>query len=144
MTSIHEQFWLHERFCLIGHSAQKPFPLLSYRALKAKGKTVYAVDPSVDDIDGDRVYSDLKELPESVEAVVIEVPKEETAAWVGKAAEAGCKSVWIHMKRETPEALAIARDRGMTVCTGTCAVQYLRGGFPHVVHRMLRKLSGRW
>lgn len=144
MPSLHESFWLHDRFCLVGHSAVKPFPLLSYQALKAKGKTVYAVDPSAETIDGDRAFPDLKSLPQPVEAVVIEVPKEETAAWVTAVAEAGIKDVWIHMNRETPEALEIARQKGLTVRTGTCAVQYLRGGFPHTVHKLMRKLAGRW
>lgn len=144
MPSPHETFWLHDRFCLVGHSARKPFPLLSYRALKARGKTVYAVDPSVGSIDGDRAWPDLQSLPQPVEAVVLEVPKEETAAWVVKAAEAGIKDVWIHMNRETPEALGIAREKGLAVRTGTCAVQYLSGGFPHVVHKMMRKLTGKW
>jgi hypothetical protein len=48
------------------------------------------------------------------------------------------------MGRETPEALKLAEDRGLEVCAGTCAVQYLGGGFPHSIHRALRKLAGRW
>jgi uncharacterized protein len=144
MPSAHEEFWTHERFALVGHSANAPFPLLSYRALKALGKTVYAVDPSTETVDGDPAYDDLEKLPGQVDAVVLEVPREQTARWVTAAAELGIQRVWIHMKRETPEALTLAQKHGMQVCTGTCAVQYLRGGFPHNVHRMLRKLSGKW
>jgi hypothetical protein len=144
MPSDHEMFWLRDRFAVVGQSAQAPFPLLSYRALKAKGKVVYAVDPDAKSIDGDATYPDLASLPGSVDAVLIEVPKEQTARWMTMVADAGIERVWIHMRRETPEALSIARERGIHVCTGTCAVQYLRGGFPHSVHRLLRKLSGKW
>jgi hypothetical protein len=50
------------------------------------------------------------------------------------------------MGPETPEALALAlaERKGLRVRTGTGAVQYLTGEFPHNVHRALRKLIGRW
>lgn len=144
MPSAFEQFWTHESYAFVGHSAKAPFPKISYQALKAKGKTVYPVDPSAESIEGDKAYADLTQLPKPVQAVVIEVPKEETKLWVERAADAGAKAVWIHHNRDTPEALAAASARGLTVCHGTCAVQYVRGGFPHVIHRFLRKLSGRY
>jgi predicted CoA-binding protein len=145
MPSRHESFWTNTSFAVVGRGDAKPFPELTYRALRcAKGKTVYAVDPSCDAIDGDPAYDDLASLPEPVDAVVLEVPKEETAAWVVRAAEAGIRNVWIHMGRETPEALAKAEELGLEVCTGTCAVQYLDQGFPHNIHKFFRTLVGRW
>ena len=62
-------------------------------------------------------------MPEPVEAVVLEVPKEETAAWVERAADAGVTEVWIHMGRETPEALALAEEKGLNVRTGNRGVR---------------------
>ena len=144
MASKHEQFWTHHRYAFVAHSAVKPFPALSYAAAKEQGKTVFAVDPSIEAVEGDATYADLDALPETVDGVVLEVPREETAAWVERAAEAGIGKVWIHMGRDTPEALDKAAQRGLEVCSGTCAVQYLRGGFPHNIHRALRKLSGNW
>jgi predicted CoA-binding protein len=145
MASEFETFWDNEKFAVVAHSEVKPFPILTYGALKrAEGKTVYPVDPTTDTIEGDSTYPDLASLPEVVDAVVLEPPKEETAGWIEKAAEAGITEVWIHMGRETPEAIELARERGLKLRTGTCAVQYLTGGFPHNIHRALRKLVGRW
>jgi predicted CoA-binding protein len=145
MPSHHEWFWQAASFAVVGRSEAKPFPVLTYGALKGmSGKTVYPVDPSRDRIEGDPAYPDLESLPEPVEAVVLEVPREETADWIEKIAEAGIRNVWIHMGRETPEALKLAEEGGLDVRSGTCAVQYLTGGFPHNVHRLLRKLAGRW
>ena len=145
MPSNHEEFWSYQRYAFVGISADKPFPELSYAAVRAEeGKTVFAVDPSVDEVLGDKAYDDLASLPAAVQAVVLEVPKEKTAEWVAKAADAGVEHVWIHMGRETPEALDLAKEKRINVRHGTCAVQYVRGGFPHVVHKFLRKLSGRW
>ena len=65
-----------------------------------------------------------------------------TGSITRQAAEAGVGDVPIHMGRETAEALGVAEEHGISVCTGTCAVQRLDGSFPHNVHRFFRKLSG--
>ena len=143
MPSKHEAFWNNRTFAVVGHSETKPFPVLTYKSLRAReNKTVYPVDPSADQIEGDTAFRDLASLPERVDAVVLEVPKDETAGWVEQAAAAGITDVWIHMGRETPEAIALAEENGLTLCAGTCAVQYLDDSFPHNVHRFFRKLSG--
>jgi len=144
MSSAFEQFWEHSRYAVVGHSAKAPFPRLTYGALKKRGSTVYAVDPEAKEIEGDPAWPDLAALPGPVEAVVIEVPKEETADWIDKVAAAGVRDVWIHMKRETPDALERAAKHGLAVRTGTCAVQYLARSFPHNVHRFFRRLAGKW
>jgi predicted CoA-binding protein len=97
MPTAHEAFWNHSSFAFVGHSAKKPFPRLSYGQLKKQGRKVFAVDPSVDQIDGDATVAELADLPEKVEAVVIETPREETAQWVAKAADLVIRHVWIHL-----------------------------------------------
>lgn len=145
MASNYETFWENDSFAVIGHEARKNFPVLTYQGLKKLGKTVYAVDPSVKEIDGDRSFSDLGCLPESVEAAVIEVPKEETAAWVREVAKTTIRDVWIHMGRDTPEALALAEQNGLNVRSGTCAVMYVSRRFTyHSIHKWIMKAAGRF
>jgi predicted CoA-binding protein len=117
--SERERFWENESFAAVGHTTAKGFPKLTYAGLRKQGRKVFAVDPSVDAINGDKTYPDLASLPERVEAVVLEVPREETESWVRQAADASIRNVWIHMTRETPEALALAKERGLNVLTGT-------------------------
>ena len=146
MPSFHEDFWTNERYAVVGNSAEKPFPKLTYGFLKERGATVFPVDPSASDIDGDTAYADLKSLPEPVQAVVLELPKEQTAGWVTAAADAGARHVWIHQGRDTPEALAIAEERGLQLRHGTCAVMYVTEGFAqgHGIHRFIQKALGRY
>jgi predicted CoA-binding protein len=145
MASKHEEFWQHSSFAFVGHTAKKGFPKLSFGALKRQGKKVFAVDPSVDQIEGEKTYADLRSLPEKVEAVVLEVPKEETLPLMKEAAEAGVKDVWIHMNRDTPEALEFARQQGINVLTGTCAVMYADQSLSyHALHRWVNKLLGKY
>lgn len=143
MASEYERFWSHSSFAVVGHTAKKGFPKLTYGALKEQGKEVFPVDPSVDQVDGDRTYPDLSSLPKGVDAVVLETPKEDTKDWVGEVADAGIRNVWIHMTRDTPEALALAKKRGLDVVSGTCAVMYVKRGFSyHAIHKWVNQLTG--
>ncbi|RJP26419.1 MAG: CoA-binding protein [Candidatus Abyssobacteria bacterium SURF_5] len=145
MPSNYENFWTATSYAIIGHSAKMDFPKITYNALKKSGKKVFPIDPGAPSIDGDNAYSDLASLPERVEAVVIEVPKEETRNWVAQAADAGIRNVWIHMDCETPEALELAREKGLNVCYGSCAVMYVIPGLSfHSIHKWINKLLGKY
>jgi uncharacterized protein len=145
MSSAQEQFWALRSFAFVGHSARKPFPRVSYGEARKHGKAVYPVDGSVPEVLGDRTFADLASLPERVDGVVLEVPPEETAGWVERAAAAGLRRVWIHDGCETPQALEQAQRAGLEVLTGHCAVMYLSQGFSaHAVHRFFTRLAGRY
>ncbi len=144
MPSNHETFFDRRSFAVIGNSAQRPFPKLTYRGLKKRGKTVYAVDPGSTEVDGDPTFADLTALPEPAEAAVLELPRDETKAWVERVAAAGIHDVWLHMNTDSPEALEVARQANLNVRYGTCAVQYVNGSFPHSVHKLIRKLLRRY
>ncbi len=139
----YESFWKNSSYAIVGHSANKNFPKLSYEKLKQSGKKVFPVDTSIKEIKGDPVYPDLSSIPESVDAIIIEVPKKETKDWVQKAADASIKNVWIHMQCDTPEAIDLAKEKGMNLFYGTCAVMYLQQGFSyHSIHKCINKLLG--
>lgn len=144
MKSSFESFFDHERFAVVGHDTARPFPRLTFRGLCSQGKTVFPVDASIGEVDGEATYPDFASLPQSVEAAVLELPPRETARWVRAAAEAGIVNIWLHMKTETPEAVALSRELGLNLRSGTCAVQYVDPSFPHNVHKVVRKLQGNW
>lgn len=145
MASKQEKFWTHESYAVVGHSSRAAFPRLTYGALKKLGKRVFPVDPDAKTIEGDKAYGSLAAIPHKVDAVVIEVPREETIGWVAQAAECAVPRAWIHMNRDTPEAVRLASEKGIEVCTGRCAVQYLTPGFSiHGLHRTISKVLGRY
>ena len=140
MASAREIFWENGSFAFVGHSEKRKFPVLSFDGVRKQGKTVYAVDPSVEEIAGERTVATLADLPGPVDAAVIEVPKEETADRVRDAAKAGIRKVWLHMGTDTPEALAAAEEAGIEVQKGTCAVMYVDARSYHRIHRFFMKL----
>lgn len=43
------------------------------------------------------------------------------------------------------EALALARERGLDVLTGTCAVMHVKPGFTyHTLHKWVNQLTGKY
>jgi predicted CoA-binding protein len=146
MPSEYETFWQMNRYAVVGHGkSERPFPKLTYGALKKNGKVVFAIDPSAEVVEGDRAFADLTALPETVDAVVIEVPKTETMQWCRQAVECGIKDIWLHGNTETPEVVAYAKEHAVRLRTGTCAVMYLHRGFsPHAVHRFINRLRGKY
>lgn len=145
MPSEYQTFWTMNRYAVVGHNEKRQFPKLTFGGLKRNSKTVYPIDESVDSIEGERTYKSLRELPEPVDAVVIEVPKEESLKWCQQAVERGIKDIWLHMHTESPETLAFAKENGVRLRTGTCAVMYLsRGLSPHTIHGFFRRLQGKF
>ena len=145
MATAHEQFWTFKTYAVVGHTKKRAFPTLTYKGLKAAGKQVFAVDPSVKEVEGDKAYDDFASLGTIVDATVLEVPREETAQWVQRAAKAGVGRIWIHQGTDSPEAIEIARNNGLELHSGTCAVMYLKSGFNmHGIHRVLWKALGRY
>ena len=145
MSSSREQFWTHGAYAVIGHNAQRPFPKLSYRGLTASGKKVYAVDPSGGEVEGYPTVPSLEALPGPVDAAVLELPKEEVPAWLHKLADAGIQRAWLHMKTDSPEALAAAKERNIELQYGTCAVMYVTPGVTfHSIHKLIMKATGKF
>jgi hypothetical protein len=145
MASDYQSFWTFQRYAVVGNSARKTFPRITFGELAKSGKTAYAVDPSTDQVEGKPAYRDFAALPDRVEAAVLELPKEETAAWVRRAVDAGIRDIWIHQGTDTPEAVAIAEQAGVRLRRGTCAVMYLTHGFSaHGIHRFINKAIGKY
>ncbi|MHB1003373.1 MAG: CoA-binding protein [Thermoleophilia bacterium] len=145
MATDYMSFWDNGSFAVVGNTGKKRFPTVTYKKLKEQGKTVYPVDPLADSIDGDPVYRDLSSLPEAVEAIVLEVPADESEEWVGRAADAGIADIWIHQRCDTPEALSLAREKGISPRHGTCALMYLTRGLSlHAFHGWINRRLGRF
>jgi predicted CoA-binding protein len=146
MASDYENFWDHENYALVGHTGSaRKFPRMTYDGLKKSGKTVYAIDPGAEQIDGEATYPDFASLPGKVDCAILELPKEETTEWVEKVAKTGIKDLWIHMNTDTPEAVELAKEKGITVHTGTCAVMYVTPGITfHSIHKWIFQLLGKY
>jgi predicted CoA-binding protein len=93
-----------------------------YRDLKSAGYKVYPVNPSTQEVLGDRCYPDLKELPEKPDVVVTVVPPQVTEQVVRTCKELGIKKVWMQPGSESEEAVKYCEDNDLEVIYNMCVM----------------------
>lgn len=111
-----------------------------FRRLRDTGHRVLAVNPSADEVEGEPCYPDLHALPEPVDGVVVATPPAAAPDVVRACAELGIGRVWMHRSfgegSVSEEAVALCRDRGISVIVGGCPMMYC--GKVDLAHRCMR------
>jgi predicted CoA-binding protein len=140
-----DAFLSQKSLAVAGVSKKKnKFGSIVYKELKEKGYRVFPVNPSIEDVDGDKCYHNLKELPESVGGVVIVVPPAETVKVVRDSIAAGICRVWLQQGTESDEAIALCKDNGIDVIYGHCILMFAKPtAFVHRAHRYIWRLLGK-
>jgi predicted CoA-binding protein len=106
---------------VVGHS-DKPYRT-SYRIgnyLRRVGYKVYPVNPTISDVDGERVYPNLAALPERINIVNVFRRAEYLADVVNQAIAINAKAIWGQLGVYDPEAERAARAAGLVVVTDRC------------------------
>jgi len=92
--------------------------------LSNKGYSIFVVHPSASEIDGRKCYANLRELSGQVDGVVLCIPPEKALTAVIDAADAGIRQLWLQEGADSPEVLAAAYTRGMSVVVNRCIMVY--------------------
>ena len=140
-----QQFVSDKTMAVVGVSAGgKGFGSFAYAELKKRGFRLLPVHPTAPAIQGDRCWPRLSDLPEKVERVLVVVKPEHAVNVVRDAAAAGISHVWLQQGAESPAAVELARERGLTVVQGQCILMFTEpvGSF-HKVHRWIWKVLGK-
>ena len=144
MNPTIEQFIQGKRLAVIGVSRSgKKFGNTIATELKQRGYQTYIIHPEVKEIAGERCYPSLSAVQGQVDGAVICVTPTKAAQAVRDAAAAGITRVWLQMGAENAEALAAARELGVTAISGKCILMYAAPvtGF-HNFHRVFARLFG--
>ena len=122
VREIVEDFLSSGPYAVVGASNDRAkFGNRVLRAYKHKGWKVYPVNPREAVVEELQAYPALASIPEKVRGVSIITPPPVTERIVAEAAEAGAKFVWMQPGAESPEAIRIAREKGLEVIAdGTC------------------------
>ncbi len=115
---------------VVGHS-DKP-ERTSYQIaqfLRSVGYTVYPVNPTVKEIDGQLSYPSLQEIPEAVDIVNVFRRSEYLSEIVDEAIAVNAKTVWAQLGVSNQQAAQKALDAGLNVVMDACIkVEYLQLG----------------
>jgi len=102
-------------------------------ALKAEGFRVIPVNPSVEELFGERAYPNLSAIPEPVEVVLVFRPSEQAPEIAREAVRIGAKALWLQLGIKSEEARRIAEEAGILYVEDHCMA----------VERAVRRISKR-
>jgi uncharacterized protein len=124
------EFLAHKRIAVTGVSRHPEGHggNVVYQRLRERGYEVFAVNPNADEVEGDRCYHSLHDIPDSVEAVVIATRPDQAEATVRECDDLGIRRVWMHRSfgggSVCDEATVYGRAHGMTVIDGGCPLMF--------------------
>jgi uncharacterized protein len=115
-----------------------------YRRLREKGYEVFALNPSANEVEGDRCYASVGAVPGGVDGVVIGTPPQSGEPVVRDCLAAGVPRVWFHRSFGTgsvsADAVALAEREGLAVIAGACPMMFIEPVDP--AHRCMRWVLG--
>ena len=91
--------------------------------LKKQGYRVIPVNPSEEEVLGERAYETVDQISEQVDVVDVFVPAEKTPQIADDAVRAGAKVLWLQLGIKSPEARQIAQEGGLAYVEDRCMKQ---------------------
>ena len=148
MKTIIENFIQDKKVAVVGASQnQKKWGNMLLRELKKKGYTVYPVNPNATEIEGEKCFPTVKELPKEVRNVIIVLPSEITEQIVKECAQSGINRVWIHKGvggkgSKSTTAIEFCKANGIDVVYDLCPLMFIPPLGIHGIHLWIKKLIG--
>ena len=97
-----------------------------FRSLRDAGYVVYPVNPKGGELEGEKVYRTLADLPQPPEVVDMVVPPAVTEQVVRQAHELGLTRIWMQPGAESEESVRYCQEHGMEVVQQACAMVWKR------------------
>lgn len=120
-TKMREVLANAKTIAVVGHSdspSRTSYQIAAY--LRRKGYKVFAVNPTVREIDGEKAYASLEEIPETIDIVNVFRRREYLADIVDEAIAVGAKAIWTQLDvidyAAQEKALAAGLDMAMDLC----------------------------
>ncbi len=113
---------------VVGHSdnpARTSYRIAQF--LRDTGYTVYPVNPTVDQIDGEKSYASLRDVPEPIDIVNVFRRSEHLEGVVEDAIAANAKMVWAQLGVSDEDAQLKAEEAGLDIIMNRCIkIEYAR------------------
>ena len=106
---------------VVGHS-DRPHRT-SYQiaqTMRGLGYTIYPVNPTVSEVNGEKSYASLADVPEPIDIVNVFRRSEHLRGVVEDAIAVGAGAVWAQLGVYDDEAARIAEEAGMPIIMDTC------------------------
>ena len=91
-----------------------------YRDLKRKGFKVFPVNPNTREVDGDKTYATLMEIPERPTIVDFVTPPSITLELLKQCLQLNLKNVWLQPGSESPEVVKFVQENNFNYLANAC------------------------
>ena len=106
---------------VVGASADRAKPAHVIPAyLQSQGYRIVPVNPRGGELFGEKVFAGLDAVDVPIDVVDVFRPAREAEAVARDAVAAGARVLWFQPGTDTPEAVRLAQDAGLTVVAGLC------------------------
>lgn len=93
-----------------------------YKKLKNHEYTVYGVNRKGEDIEGDKLYTSLKDLPEKPECIDMVVNPKISKLLIPEIKELGIKYVWFQPGTFNDDVINTAKEAGLNIVYNDCVL----------------------
>jgi hypothetical protein len=122
---------------------EKSFSAAAARELRARGYTLYPVNPNASSVGGEKCYPSLAALPGRVGGVLVFTPPTATEKIVREAVAAGIRRIWIQQGAQSDAAVRFCAESGLPAVSKQCILMFAEPVGPlHGFHRWVKKLFG--
>lgn len=115
----------HDNYAVIGiNTNPEKFAYKIYKLLKAKEKAVFGIHPTLEDVEGDKVYPNIESLPIKPDIVVFVVSPKYGMDYLEPIANQGIETIWLQPGTISDELVAKATELGLNVVEDCVLHQY--------------------
>lgn len=120
-TMLEKKVW-----AVVGANSKRgKFGNIIYKKLKSRGYDVYPVNPNYDEIEGERCYHNIDEIPTKVDCVDFVVPPSISKKVIEQVKQAGIEYIWMQPGSYDNETIDIAKENELNVVYNNCVLQEL-------------------
>jgi hypothetical protein len=141
-----KSFISKKNIAVVGVSSKgKGFGTAVYKHLKENNYNVFPVNINGGFYEQEKLFKDLYEINQPIEAVVTVVPPSETENVVRDAIKLGIKNIWMQQGSESKSAIEFCKQNNVNVVHGECILMFAEPVKSiHSFHRWLWKLIGKY
>jgi uncharacterized protein len=127
MERLIQEFVAQKVWAVVGASTDPgKYGYRIFKTLREAGYRVYPVNPKGGELEGEKIYATLADLPEKPEVVDIVVPPAVAEQIVRQAKVLGLTRLWLQPGAESEAAIRFCQENDLQVVHDACAMQLHR------------------
>jgi len=122
----------------------KKFGHAVFKTLTDRGLKVFAINPNIEEINGQPCYEKINDIPEKARSMIILTKEDKALPILKEAVASGIQNIWFHNHVKDPAILKVVEDNKINLIHGECILMFAPPvtGF-HRFHRFLRGITGK-